>query len=182
MDFSCHLRWCFIIAVSLSATTACSSVGVPASSYPAGEGRSAASQRATPAERFKAELERVVVMRLGDPDAVGKHLRTHLGQVTGDGAWNEWRAERGMLGNLEIRNISLRIDDEDASRAKLFFDVVPPGIELGYPLWEDAVRYPALPDASGSRPYWSAKVRGLQVYLGLDVDFATLEHVTIVQR
>ncbi len=87
-----------------------------------------------------------------------------------------------MLGSLEIRNIALRIDDEDASRAKLFFDVVPPGIELDEPLWEDVVPYPARPDASGSRPYWSANVLGVQVYLGLDVDFNRLEYVTIVQR
>ena len=132
--------------------------------------------------RFKTEIERVVAMRLGDPGAVGEHLQTHLGQVTRDGTWNEWHAERGMLGSFEIRNIALRIDEEDASRAKLFFDVAPPGIELGHPLWEDVVPYPARPDASGSRPYWLAKVRGVQVYLGLDVDFATLESVTIVQR
>ena len=98
------------------------------------------------------------------------------------GTWNEWGAERGMIGSLEIRNIALRVDDEDASRAKLFFDVVPPGIEIGYPLWGDAVPYPARPDASGSRPYWSVRVRGVQVYLGLDADSVTLQHVTIVQR
>lgn len=186
MDAFYHLRtaWrcCLVLAFSASAITACSSVGQSAPSNQANEGRSAASRGGTAAERFKTEVERVVAMRLGDPDSVGKHLHTHLSQVTGDGTWNEWRAERGMLGNLEISNISLRIDDEDASRASLFFDVVPPGIKLGYPLWEDAVPYPARPDASGSRPYWSVKVRGLRVYLGLDVDFATLEHVTIVQR
>lgn len=186
MDAFYHLRtaWscCLVLAFSASAITACSSVGQSAPPNQANQGRPATSQRETPAERFKTEIERVIAMRLGDPDSVGKHLQTHLGQVTADGTWNEWRAERGMLGNLEISNISLRIDDEDASRANLFFDVVPPGIELDYPLWEDAVPYPARPDASGSRPYWSVKVGGEQVYLGLDVDRTTLEYVTIVQR
>lgn len=172
---------CLFLAVSVSVITACSS-GPSALSIQANEGRSTAPQAAAPGELFKTEIERLVVMRLADPDVVGKQLQTHLGQVTGDGAWEERAAERGMLGDLEIENIALRSSAADPDRATLRFDVVSPGIELDRSLWEDAVPYPARPDASGSRPYWAAKVRGVQVYLGLDVDHTTLEHVTIVQR
>jgi hypothetical protein len=185
MDAFYHVRtvWrcCFVMGVSVWAITACSSVGPVASSDQVNEGRVLASQSGAATGKFRAEIEDLVVMRLGDPDAVGKRLKTKLGLVNRGGAWVEWIADRGMLGSLEIRNIALRIDQEDASRTTLIFDVAPPGIELDHPLWEDAVPYPARPDASGSRPYWSAKVHGVQVYLGLDANYATLAQVTIVQ-
>lgn len=133
-------------------------------------------------ERFANEVEQLAGVRFDDPDAVGRHLKTQFGSARRDDVREERTAERGMLGNLEVRNIKLLSASDDLSHATLTFDVAAPSLAIRDPLWEGSIPYPARPDASGSRPYWSAQVNGAQVILGLESDGVTLTYISISQR
>lgn len=133
-------------------------------------------------ERFKNDIERLSSVRFDDVDALSKQLHTRLGEPTRQGLRNERTAERGLLGDLEVRNITLRSDADNPALARLTFDVAPPSIALDEIIWEDSTIYPPHPDAPGSRAYWSAPVNGAKVVLELAPDQKTLTHVLISQR
>lgn len=107
---------------------------------------------------------------------------THLGEPNRQGLRDERTAERGMLGGLEIKNITLRSPADDPTHATLVFEVAPPSIALGEIIWEESAMYPPHPDAPDSRPYWSAQVNSAKVVLGLSLDHKTLTYVSISQR
>ena len=130
-------------------------------------------------ERFKNDIERLISVRFDDVDALNEQLHTHLGEPIRQGLRDERIAERGMVGHLEIRNITLRSAPDDPAHAKLAFDVAAPSIALEEIIWEDSTIYPPHPDAPGSRPYWSAQVNGAEVVLGLAPDNVTLTRVVI---
>lgn len=132
-------------------------------------------------ERFKNDIERLTSVRFDDVDALNEQLHTHLGEPTRQRLRSERIAERGMLGDLEIRNITLRSALDDPAHAKLAFDVVPPSIALEEIIWEDSTIEPPHPDAPDSRPYWTARVNGVEVVLGLALDNVTLTRVVISQ-
>jgi len=133
-------------------------------------------------ERFKNDIERLTTVRFSDVDALSELLRTRLGEPTRQGLRNERTGERGMLGDLEVRNITLRSDADNPALARLTFDVAPPGVALEGIIWEDSTIDPPHPDAPGSRAYWSAQVNGARVVLELAPDQKTLTHVLISQR
>ncbi|QDL26408.1 hypothetical protein [Stenotrophomonas maltophilia] len=133
-------------------------------------------------ERFKNDIERLISVRFDDVDALNEQLHTHLGAPTRQGLRDERIAERGMLGDLEVRNIKLRSAADDPAHANLIFEVAPPSIALEEVSWEGSIVNPPHPDASGSRPYWSAQVNGAEVVLGLAADNVTLTYVSIRQR
>lgn len=133
-------------------------------------------------ERFKYDIERLAGVRFDDVDALSEQLHTRLGAPTRQGLRDERTAERGRLGDLEVRNITLRSDVDNPALAKLTFDVAPPSILLEEIIWEDSTLYPPHPDAPGSRPYWSAKVNGAEVVLSLAPDNVTLTRVLISHR
>jgi len=133
-------------------------------------------------ERFKNDIERLTSVHFDDVDAVSEQLHTHLGETTRQGMRDERTAERGMLGSLEVRNITLRSAADNPAQAKLTFDVAPPSIALEEIIWEGSSQYPPRPDAPASRPYWSAQVNGAEVVLTLAPDNVTLTHVLISQR
>ncbi|QII27402.1 hypothetical protein G6052_01100 [Stenotrophomonas maltophilia] len=133
-------------------------------------------------ERFKNDIERLASVRFDDVDALNEQLHTHLGAPTRQGLRDERTAERGRLGDLEVRNITLRSDVDNPALAKLTFDVAPPSIALEEIIWEDSTIEPPHPDAPDSRAYWSAQVNGVKVMLQLAPDQKTLTHVLISQR
>ncbi|MEN5285840.1 hypothetical protein ABE494_07790 [Stenotrophomonas lactitubi] len=133
-------------------------------------------------ERFKNDIERLISVRFDDVDALNEQLHTHLGEPTRQGLRDERIAERGMLGDLEVRNIKLRSAADDPAHANLIFEVALPSIALEEIIWEDSIVNPPHPDAPGSRPYWSAQVNGAKVVLGLAADNVTLTYVSIRQR
>lgn len=133
-------------------------------------------------ERFKNDIERLISVRFDDVDALNEQLHTHLGEPTRQGLRDERIAERGMLGDLEVRNIKLRSAADSTAHANLIFEVAPPSIALEDVNWEDPIVNPPHPDASGSRPYWSGQVNGAEVVLGLAADNVTLTYVSIRQR
>ncbi|AWH23110.1 hypothetical protein [Stenotrophomonas sp. ZAC14D2_NAIMI4_6] len=133
-------------------------------------------------DRFKHDIERLSATRLDDFEALGKQLQTKLGDVRREGLRDERTAERGALGALEIRNISLRSATDEPGHANLTFDVALPSIVLDGPLWDGFTMYPARPDAPDSRPYWSANVSGAKVVLGLASDHKTVTYVSVSRR
>ena len=133
-------------------------------------------------ERFKNDIERLASVRFDDVDALNEQLHTHLGAPTRQGLRDERVAERGRLGDLEVRNITLRSPADDPTHATLIFEVAPPSIALEEIIWENSAIEPPHPDAPGSRPYWSAQVNSAKVVLGLSLDYKTLAFVSISQR
>ena len=133
-------------------------------------------------ERFKNDIERLASVRFDDVDALNEQLHTHLGAPTRQGLRDERTAERGRLGDLEVRNITLRSPADDPTHATLIFEVAPPSIALDEIIWEDSTIEPPHPDAPDSRPYWSAQVNGAEVILGLAPDNVTLTRVLISHR
>lgn len=133
-------------------------------------------------ERFKNDIERLSSVRFDDVDALSKQLHTHLGEPTRQELMHERTAERGVLGDLELRNIKLRSAADDPAHARLIFEVAPPSIALDEIIWEDATIDPPHPDAPDSRASWSARVNGAKVVLGLAADNVTLTYVSISQR
>ncbi|WP_312816574.1 hypothetical protein [Pseudomonas sp.] len=133
-------------------------------------------------ERFKNDIERLSRVRFYDVDALNELLHTHLGEPTRQDVIDERIAEHGKLGDLEIRNIRLRSATDDPALANLIFEIAPPSIALEEIIWENSTKHPPRPDASGSRPYWSAQVNDAKVVLGLDSDNVTLTYISISQR
>lgn len=176
------LRCCLMMSFSVPALTACSSGAPPASSGHLNQQQSVESGSEAGMERFKKEVEQLAAIRFDDPEAVGRQLKTQLGAATRDNVHEERSAERGMLGDLSILNIKLRSASDNPAHATLTFDIAPPSVVVGNVLWEDSIPYPARPDASGSRPYWSTRVSGSEVILGLESDGTTLNYISISQR
>lgn len=161
---------------------ACSSGAPPTPSYHLDQRQSVKSGSDIGMERFKNDIERLISVRFDDVDALNEQLHTHLGAPTRQGLRDERIAERGMLGDLEVRNIKLRSAADDPAHANLIFEVAPPSIALEEVSWEGSIVNPPHPDASGSRPYWSAQVNGAEVVLGLAADNVTLTYVSTRQR
>ena len=88
-------------------------------------------------ERFKNSIERLSNVRFGDIDALNEQLHTHLGKPARQGLRDKRTAERGMLGGLEVRNITLRSAVDNPAQAKLTFDVAPPSVALKEVIWEE---------------------------------------------
>nr|WP_312250089.1 hypothetical protein [Stenotrophomonas geniculata] len=171
-----------VIAIPALVLTACSSAAPPTPSDHLNQRQPVESGSEIGMERFKNDIERLSSVRFGDVDALNEQLHTHLGKPTRQGPRDERTAERGMLGGLEVRNITLRSAVDDPAQAKLTFDVAPPSVALKEVIWEGTAQYPPRPDAPDSRPYWTAPVNGAEVVLTLAPDNATLTHVLISQR
>ncbi|MCR8715515.1 hypothetical protein NU965_12620 [Stenotrophomonas indicatrix] len=172
---------CLTITIAALVLSACSS-GAPALSHHLNQRQSVKSGSEIGMERFKYDIERLAGVRFDDVDALNEQLHTHLGAPTRQGLRDERTAERGRLGDLEVRNITLRSVPDDPAHAKLTFDVAPPSILLEEIIWDDSTLYPPHPDAPGSRPYWSAKMNGAEVVLSLAPDNVTLTRVLISHR
>lgn len=174
-------RRCFAKVIPALVLSACSSGAPPVPNDHLSPRQAVKSAREVRIERFKKDTERLASVRFDDAHALDEQLQTHLGDVTRQGPMDERTAERGMLGELEIRNITLRRASHDPAYANLIFYVAPPSIAIKEIIWEDSSKHPARPDARGSRPYWSAQVNGAKVTLGLDSDGVTLTYVSIRQ-
>ncbi|MCU1003745.1 hypothetical protein JAK59_01585 [Stenotrophomonas maltophilia] len=170
------------IAVPALVLAACTSAAPPPPSDHVNQRQAIKSGSEAGMERFKNSIERLSNVRFGDIDALNEQLHTHFGKPTRQGLRDERTAERGMLGGLEVRNISLRSAVDNPAQAKLTFDVAPPSVALKEVIWEGTAQYPPRPDAPDSRPYWTAPVNGAEVVLTLAPDNATLTHVLISQR
>jgi len=173
---------CLTITIAALVLSACSSGAPPALSHHLNQRQSIKSGIETGIERFKNDVERLTSVRFDDVDALNEQLHTHLGEPTRQGLRDERIAERGMLGDLEVRNITLRSPADDPAHANLIFEVVPPSIVLKEIIWEDSTLYPPHPDAPDSRPYRSVQVNSATVVLGLASDNVTLTYVSIRQR
>ncbi|WP_340570921.1 hypothetical protein [Stenotrophomonas sp. G106K1] len=173
---------CLTITIAALVLSACSSGARPTPSHHLNQRQSVKSGSEIGTERFKNDIERLASVRFDDVDALNEQLHTHLGAPTRQGLRDERTAERGRLGDLEVRNITLRSDVDNPALAKLTFDVAPPSIALEEIIWEDSTIEPPHPDAPGSRAYWSAQVNGVKVVLQLAPDQKTLTHVLISQR
>ncbi|WP_144435737.1 hypothetical protein [Stenotrophomonas indicatrix] len=172
---------CLTITIAALVLSACSS-GAPALSHHLNQRQSVKSGSETGIERFKNDVERLTSVRFDDVDALNEQLHTHLGEPIRQGLRDERIAECGRLGDLEVRNITLRSAADDPAHANLIFEVVPPSIALEEINWEDSTLYPPHPNAPGSRPYWSVQVNSATVVLGLASDNVTLTYVSIRQR
>ncbi len=170
------------IAIPALVLAACSSAAPPKPSDHLNHRQSVESGSEIGMERFKNDIERLSRVRFDDVDALNEQLHAHLGEPTRQGLRDERTAERGMLGGLEVRNITLRSAVDNPAQAKLAFDVTPPSVALEEIIWEGTAQYPPRPDAPGSRPYWTAPVNGAEVVLTLAPDNVTLTHVLISQR
>lgn len=170
------------IAVPALVLAACSIAAPPRPSDHLNQKQPVESGSETGMERFKNDIERLTKVRFDDVDALNEQLHTHLGEPNRQGLRDERTAERGMLGGLEIKNITLRSPADDPTHATLVFEVAPPSIALGEIIWEESAMYPPHPDAPDSRPYWSAQVNSAKVVLGLSLDHKTLTYVSISQR
>lgn len=175
---------CLTLAIAALVLSACSSGRPPTSSHHLNQREPVKSGRDIDIgmERFKNDIERLTTARFSDVDALSELLHTRLGEPTRQGLRNERTAERGMLGDLELRNIKLRSAADDPAHARLIFEVAPPSIALDEIIWEDSTIDPPHPDAPDSRAYWSARVNGAEVVLGLAADNVTLTYVSISQR
>lgn len=173
---------CLTITIAALVLSACSSGARPTPSHHLNQRQSVKSGSEIGMERFKNDIERLASVRFDDVDALNEQLHTHLGAPTRQGLRDERTAERGMLGGLEVRNITLRSVPDNPAHAKLTFDVAPPSILLQEIIWEDSTLSPPHPDAPGSRPYWSAQVNGAEVFLTLAPDNVTLTRVLISSR
>lgn len=173
---------CLTLAIAALVLSACSSGRPPTLSHHLNQAQSVKSGSETGMERFKNDIERLSSVRFDDVDSLSKQLHTRLGEPTRQDLMDERTAERGMLGDLEVRSIKLRSAADDSAHARLIFEVAPPSIALDEIIWEDSTLYPPHPDAPGSRPYWSAQVNGAELVLGLAADNVTLTYVSISQR
>ncbi len=173
---------CLTLAIAALVLSACSSGRPPTPSHHLNQGQSVKSGSETGMERFKNDIERLSSVRFDDVDALSKQLHTHLGEPTRQELMHERTAERGVLGDLELRNIKLRSAADDPAHARLIFEVAPPSIALDEIIWEDSTIDPPHPDAPDSRASWSAQVNGAKVVLGLAADNVTLTYVSISQR
>ncbi|MDW7599532.1 hypothetical protein [Stenotrophomonas maltophilia] len=170
------------IVIPALVLTACSSAATSPPSDHVNQRQAIKSGSEAGMERFKNSIERLSNVRFGDIDALNEQLHTHLGKPARQGLRDERTAERGMLGGLEVRNITLRSAVDNPAQAKLTFDVAPPSVALKEVIWEGTAQYPPRPDAPDSLPYWTAPVNGAEVVLTLAPDNATLTHVLISQR
>ncbi|CAM4411067.1 DUF3251 domain-containing protein [Stenotrophomonas lactitubi] len=173
---------CLTITIAALVLSACSSGARPTPSHHLNQRQSVKSGSEIGMERFKNDIERLASVRFDDVDALNEQLHTHLGAPTRQGLRDERTAERGRLGDLEVRNITLRSPADDPTHATLIFEVAPPSIALEEIIWENSAIEPPHPDAPGSRPYWSAQVNSAKVVLGLSLDYKTLTFVSISQR
>ena len=170
------------IAIPALVLAACSIAAPPRPSDHLNQRQTIKSGSEAGMERFKNDIERLSSVRFDDVDALSELLHTRLGEPARQDLMDERIAERGMLGDLEVRNIRLRSAADNPALANLIFDIAPPSIALEEMIWENSTKHPPRPDAPGSRPYWTAQVNDAQVVLGLAADNVTLTYISIRQR
>ena len=128
---------------------------------------------------FREALESFGEIRLGDLSEVQAALKTTFSDADNVHGLIVRKSDRGVLGRIGLRNVEWRTGADNDGSHVLLFTLEAPGAPFRASEWSEAIPHPPDPDARGSKGYWTMRMNGRNIVLGLDEEETHIVQISI---